>query len=180
MLFFDSKLLKMTSILASMCSVYFNKMLPMAIPEKALVPPPLFDCRVWNIPTLNEAALYVLWREQDATRNSVSMASQSEYSHKELMGKNSATKQDMLFEKGINWNNYPSFFKRGTYVQRRTVERPFTSEEIAVLPEKHEVFRNPGLTIKRQEVAVVEMPPLAKLSNRVGVLFEGVEPECWV
>jgi tRNA(His) guanylyltransferase len=178
MLFFDSKLLKMTSVLASMTSVYFNKRLAEFIPEKA-DESPLFDARVWNIPTLNEAALYLLWREQDATRNSISMAAQAYYSHNELMGKSSSMKQEMLFQKGVNWAKYPDFFRRGTYVQRRTIEREFTLEELDKLPEKHEARRNPELTIKRQEVVAIEMPPLSKVSNRVGVLFEGLEPCCW-
>lgn len=175
MLFFDSKVLKMTSVLASMTSVFFNRKLPEYLPEKA-DKLPLFDARVWNIPTLNEAGLYLLWREQDATRNSISMAAQAYYSHKALMGVSSSGKHELLREKGVNWNDYPVYFKRGTYVQRRVVERPFNGEEIEKLPLQHEARRNPALMIKRQEVAVVSMPPLTKIANRVDVLFHGSTP----
>lgn len=178
MLFFDSKLLKMTSVLAVKVSNFFNKNLARFIPEKAGIDAE-FDARVWNIPTLNEAALYLLWREQDATRNSISMAAQAHYSHNQLDGVSSKEKQEMLFSVGVNWNDYPTFFRRGTYVQRRTVERAFTPEELAVLPPKHEIHRNPDLKIKRQEVVVLDMPPLYKVGNRPGVLFEGIEPHCW-
>lgn len=175
MLFFDSKVLKMTSILASMTTAYFNRRLSEFLPEKA-DSVPLFDARVWNVPTLNEAGLYLLWREQDATRNSISMAAQAYYSHKQLHGVSSNGKQDLLIKNGINWNDYPSSFRRGTYIQRRTVERPFTVSEMVKLPVQHEARKNPDLTIKRQEVAVVSMPPLSKVANRLGALFMAEPP----
>jgi tRNA(His) guanylyltransferase len=175
MLFFDSKVLKMTSILAAMTTAFFNRRLPEFLPEKADAFP-LFDTRVWNVPTLTEAGLYLLWREQDATRNSISMAAQAYYSHKELHGVSSSGKHDLLMDKGVNWNDYPDYFKRGTYVQRRTVERPFSVDELEKLPAQHEARRNPALTVKRQEVAVVSMPPLSRVANRVDALFGGERP----
>lgn len=80
------------------------------------------------------------------------------------------------FQKGVNWNDYPAFFKRGTFVLRRTVERRFTAEELAVLPERHAARSNPDLLIARSEVRAVELPPFGKVTNRVGVLFNGEEP----
>lgn len=174
--FFDRKLLKMTSMLSSITTAFFNRKLADYLPEKA-DKVPLFDARVWNVPVPYEACNYLIWREMDATRNSVSMAAQSEYSHGELQGKNSSVMQEMLFQKGINWNDYPSFFKRGTYVQRREVEKPLTATELAALPPKHNAHKNPQLTVKRHEVKVLELPPLAKLTNREAVVFEGATPE---
>lgn len=176
MLFFDSKLLKMNSILSAMTSVFFNKNLNRFLPEKSHCNP-VFDSRVWNVPTLGEASLYLLWREQDATRNSISMAAQAYYSHKELMGKSSKMKQEMLFSKGVNWNDYPAFFKRGTYIQKRTITRPYTNEELSKLPERHEVFRNPSLKFTRSEIMSLELPPLKTISNRSAVLFDNADVE---
>lgn len=57
----------------------------------------------------------ILWRQQDATRNSISSAGQAHFSHKQLEGLNSNQIQELLFqEKGINWNDYPTKFKRGS------------------------------------------------------------------
>lgn len=51
----------------------------------------------------------------DATRNSISSAGQAHFSHKQLEGLNSNQIQELLFqEKGINWNDYPTKFKRGS------------------------------------------------------------------
>lgn len=174
-IFFGRKLLKMTSVLVSMTTAFFNRNLAGWLPEKKDVDA-LFDARVWNVPSEEEAANYFVWREKDATRNSVSMAAQSVYSHKQLHKKSCAEMQELLFAKGINWNNYPPFFKRGTYVQKRTMIIPFSAEEIDKLPLKHEARLNPDLTVERQRVIVIDMLPITKVENRVDVLLRGAEP----
>ena len=141
----------MISDLASMCSVYFNRQLPNFLPEK-VDKMPRFDCRVFNVPTLDEAVNTFLWREQDATKNSISMAAQSVYSHNQLNGKTGSDKQEMLFQKGINWNDYPDFFKRGSYIQRKRTLTKFSTEELEKLPQKHQARLNPNLEIERWEI----------------------------
>ena len=173
--FFDGRVQKLTSVIASMGTAYFNKHLATYLPEKA-DKLPMFDCRVWNVPTLDEAANCILWRELDATKNSISMAAQAYYSHKELHGKNGSEKQEMLFKKGINWDKYPSFFKRGSYFRRVNKLVKFTTEEIDKLPAKHEARKNPNLMVERSLVEGVEFPPLNKVANKVDVLFFGATP----
>lgn len=173
--FFDGRTQKMTSVLSAMCSVKFNQLLPVYIPEKENKLP-VFDCRVWNVPDLIETTNTMLWRELDATKNSISMAARTYYSNKELFKKNSSEKQELLHQKGINWNDYPSFFKRGTYIQRRKTIRKFTIEELDKLPSKHAARTNPNLEVERTEIRVIEMPPLSKVANRVDVIFGGADP----
>lgn len=79
-----------------------------------------FDARVFVLPE-SEVCNYFIWRQQDATRNSVQMAAQTQYSHKELLGKNNSELQEMLFRRGINWNDYESAFRRGFCVYRNDV-----------------------------------------------------------
>lgn len=172
---FGGKLLKMTSVLASMTTSYFGRRLAEYLPAKA-DRLPLFDARVWSLPNLTEAVNYLHWRERDATRNSILMAAHTVYSPAQMHKKNTSELQDMMHAKGINWQNYPSAFKRGTFVQRRAVERPFTAEELDKLPPKHEARANPGLVIRRQDVVMLELPPLSKVTNRREVLFAGAEP----
>ena len=54
------------------------------------------------------------------------MAASSVYSHKELEGKSGSDKQEMLFQKNINWNDYATKFKRGSVIKKHffTVEGP--------------------------------------------------------
>jgi tRNA(His) 5'-end guanylyltransferase len=72
-----------------------------------------FDSRVFILPNASEVLNMLHWRSQDATRNSISSVAQSLYSHKELHGVNSKQQQELIFQKGINWNDYSYREKRG-------------------------------------------------------------------
>ena len=73
----------------------------------------MFDARCFNIPK-EEVVNCIYWRQLDAARNSVQMVGQANFSHRELQGKSCNVIQDMLHEqKGINWNDYPTMWKRG-------------------------------------------------------------------
>lgn len=74
----------------------------------------MFDSRVFTIPK-EEVCNYMLWRQQDATRNSIQSVGQANFSQKELHGKSCNNIQDMLMtQKGINWNDYATTLKRGS------------------------------------------------------------------
>lgn len=174
--FLDRRVQKLTSILASMTTAFFNKHLAAAIPERADALA-LFDCRVWAVPSKDEAANVLLWRELDATKNSVSMATRAYYPHSEVVDRGNAEMHELLFKKGVNWNDYPPFFKRGTFVRRQPVERAFTAAELDALPPMHAARTNPGLVVTRTALVEVEMPPFSKVLNRVGVIFDGEAPQ---
>ncbi len=178
-IFFDGKIQKMVSVLASMCSVYFNSHLPDMFDARDIehrVGTAVFDCRCWQVPSLVEGANAFLWREYDATKNSISMAASSVYSHKQLDGKNGSEKQELLHQKGINWNDYPSFFKRGSYIQRRVIKSKLRPEDLESLPEKHHARLNPDLEIERSEIKRIDMPRFSSVFNRADVIFRGEEP----
>lgn len=74
----------------------------------------MFDARCFNIPK-EEVTNYIYWRQLDATRNSIQMVGQANFSHKELHGKSCNQIQDMLMtQKEINWNDFPIYQKRGS------------------------------------------------------------------
>jgi tRNA(His) 5'-end guanylyltransferase len=174
--FFDGRTQKMNSVLAALCAVHFNRRLPAFLPAEYANRVPVFDCRVWNVPTLEEAANTFLWRELDATKNSISMAARAYYDHADIHDKNGSQMQELLWQKGINWNDYPVFFKRGMYIRRCTVKRAFTAPELDALPPKHAARSNPTLIVERTECVPLNLPPLAKVENRAGVLFNEEEP----
>ena len=62
----------------------------------------------------------------------------------------------MLLEKGINWNEYPSYFKRGTYIKRYKELIPFTPQEIDKLPKMHQARRDPNMLIERKVTKIIE------------------------
>lgn len=173
---FGGRVFKIETKLATSASVFFNKCLKEYLPEKS-DKSPTFDCRVFNVPTKEEAANALLWRELDATKNSITMAASELYSHNFLNKKNSSDKQELLFEKGVNWNDYPTFFKRGSYIQRKRVYREFTPEELKKLPSKHKARVNPDLKIERWEIRDIDLPPLTKIENKVDVILFGEDPK---
>jgi tRNA(His) 5'-end guanylyltransferase len=131
---FDGRFQKMESLLAAFATVVFNKYLPVVIPEKAAMMP-IFDARAFVVPTLTEAYNAILWRQQDATKNAISMAAQSMFSHKSLQGLHGPEMQEKMWkEKGVNFNDYPPFFKRGVFAKRMLATREMTTEDCERIP----------------------------------------------
>ena len=174
-IFFDHKVSKMTSVLASYATAAFICALASdSCYANRLSLHPHFDCRAFQLPTRAEVANAFLWREQDATKNAISTAARAVYSHRELDHKSGPEMQEMLFAKGINFNDYPNFFKRGTFVRRVTVKRPFTEAEIAGVPEIHRPQL--GILVQRSEMRRLDMPRFGSVTNREAVIFDGAEP----
>lgn len=122
---FDSNLQKMVSIAASMATARFNQLRLLRSPNLGKVDDcklAMFDARAFQIPERVEVENYLIWRQQDATRNSISSVAQSLYSHKELHGINSDKQQELIFQKGINWNDYTYRKKRGTIIRKITYD----------------------------------------------------------
>jgi tRNA(His) guanylyltransferase len=176
-IWFDGRIAKMTSQLAAQATLHFYRAITELLPEEYAERLPTFDARVWTLPNLIEATNVFVWREWDATKNSVSMAAHEHFSNKELHGKHTGEMKTMMEEKGIIWGDYPTEFKRGTYVQRRRTMTKFSAEEMERLPPKHEARKNPDLEVERSFVSVLDMPVLSKVMNRVNVIFEGAEPQ---
>jgi tRNA(His) 5'-end guanylyltransferase len=135
---------KMCSIAASMATVAFNRFFAYEYEElnrwvsecphtredeeymyamyDKMVQGAMFDARCFNIP-IDEVVNCFIWRQQDATRNAIQMLGQCNFSHKELHGKSCNMIQDMLMvQKGINFNDMPTAFKRGICCYRTTKE----------------------------------------------------------
>lgn len=117
-MWFGGNVQKMASVSASMFTAVFNREWDDVLYASALA---MFDARVFVVPSRTEVLNYFLWRQQDATRNSLSMLAQTHFSHRELQGKNSTDMHEMLHQKGINWANEPTVFKRGRVVRKLTV-----------------------------------------------------------
>ena len=135
---FNYRIDKMCSIASSMATMAFNKFFYEAVQDwywedplvtnlklpskenlkeiytKALDKGAMFDARVFNIPK-EEVANLIYWRQLDATRNSIQMVGQANFSHNELQNKSCNQIQEMLFqERDINWNDFPTHLKRGS------------------------------------------------------------------
>lgn len=176
--YFDGRVNKINSILAGKCTHVFTNGLEKYIPKK-IGHFPQFDCRCFSVPNKGEAVNAILWREQDATRNSIQMLGQSCFSQKALQGKNCDEIQEMLWQKhSINWgNDFSSRIKRGGYFQKRSIEKPCSIEEIDKLPKKHAARNDPNFKVFRRQVVSLDMPVLTKVVNQEAVFFEEEAPQ---
>ena len=92
----------------------------------------MFDCRCFNIPK-EEVTNLIYWRQLDASRNSIQMVGQANFSHKELQNKSCNDIQDMLMtQKGINWNDLPTYQKRGSCCIKEEYAVNDNGEEVEV------------------------------------------------
>ena len=156
---FDYEIQKMVSISASMATMEFNRRFRDNVDEwvmsgeiqeeldsdtieqlyklqdayiEAESKGAMFDARVFNIPR-EEVTNYFYWRQLDASRNSIQMVGQANFSHKELQHKSCNDIQGMLMtQKSINWNDLPTYQKRGSCVVRTEpiTEKKDTMEEM--------------------------------------------------
>lgn len=144
--FFDYRVDKLCSIAASMATMAFNNIFSKYVKEfdlelayndngidteenrklweiykKAINKGAMFDARCFNIPK-EEVTNLIYWRQLDASRNSIQMVGQANFSHKELQNKSCNDIQDMLMtQKGINWNDLPTYQKRGSCCVRNKI-----------------------------------------------------------
>lgn len=114
--FFDGNIQKIVSVVASMAAAFFNQ--DHIRPQKNKLAS--FDARVFTVADRQEVFNCLYWRQLDASRNSLSMLAQANFSHKQLHKKKRDDIHEMLYEIGINWNNESTRFKRGSCVIKTT------------------------------------------------------------
>ena len=137
---------KMCSVAASMAAMYFNRNFAKCVEEfyknnvednwredederyynkvllKKVELGGYFDARAFNIPE-SEVVNYFIWRQNDASRNSIQGLAQAHFSQKQLQNLNNSQLQDkLMLEKNINWNDCTTVEKRGTCVKRISVD----------------------------------------------------------
>jgi len=136
--FLNNRVQKITSILASMATGWFNRFITNINDNENSncfsqhpreLSPAFFDARAYVVPSIEEVKNYLIWRQQDCTRNSILNATYYGLAALPDMGKKSARNlihglninelQELMFSKaGINWNDFDPEFRRGTAAYR--------------------------------------------------------------
>lgn len=131
---FGRKVRKINSTLAGEASAAFSLILGQVA---------TFDCRVIPLPNRERVADYFAWRQEDAHRNSLNAwcywtlrkegRSVGEATAA-LEGKSVPYKNELLFQRGINYNDLPAWQKRGIGVTFEDVPKegynPLTKETV--------------------------------------------------
>ena len=131
---FNRKVRKINTTLAGEASAFFS----MSLGRLATL-----DCRVVPLPNKEKVVDYFRWRQEDAHRNSLNSycywtlrkegLSASE-TQKRISRISNSEKNEILFERGINYNNLPSWQKRGVGMFFRDEQRqgynPKTKESV--------------------------------------------------
>ena len=85
---------------------------------------PLFDARVFTLPTRRDVADYFVWRQADALRNSVSMAAQAYFTPEQLHGmKASEVKELLRTTAAADWDGYRPECRLGQVTTRTSTEK---------------------------------------------------------
>lgn len=133
---FQRKLRKLLSILSGEASAKFSLLLGgMAV----------FDCRISQLPSVQNVVDYFRWRNEDAHRNALNahcywllrkQGQSVNEATKALHGLSVIAKNELLFQGGINFNDLPLWQKRGFGVYweeyDHSGENPITGEIVTV------------------------------------------------
>lgn len=174
---YDGNVQKIVSVAASIATASFNKhKMQRELRNGSIKSIPImakFDARVFTLPNKEEVINYFIWRQQDATRNSISSVAQSMFSHKELHGKSTNEMQEMIFQKsGKNWNDYPVGQKRGRTVAKRLVTKKHMVPVDWNNIEKDE-WREEEQT--RSEWLIEDPPIFTQEPNYLGTILNNIE-----
>lgn len=167
-IYHNGKKQKILSKLPSYAANFFNELVKVKIPNKKSLA--IFDCRIYQTPTLKDAVAQLLWRENDAIRNSILMSANSLFGHKKCLNLNTSQLiKKMVDEADVYWENYPSRFKRGAFFKRIKIFKKFESTEN--LPKNHNALKNPDTYFLRTVIEEAHYPQLNSILNKVDVIF---------
>lgn len=134
--FFDREIEKVISISASLAGATFSV---------AFGKPVQFDSRIWISGSLERVVDYFCWRQSDATRCALNgwaywklreEGLSAREVTQELKGLKGSQKQELLFQKGINFNDLPGWQKRGSGIRFSHFNKegfnPITEETVIV------------------------------------------------
>lgn len=170
--FFDYRVDKLCSIAASMATMIFNKRFLsnyvdcalnlcsnnnfhngiMSAYGKAAERGAMFDCRCFNLPK-EEVTNCFYWRQLDSIRNSIQMIGQANFSHKELQHKSCSDIKEMLMVlEGINWDDLPTYQKRGSCcVRNHMVSKPYGNRMLDSKAGEHEWIIDKEIPIFKED-----------------------------
>lgn len=155
---FSRKIRKYNSILAGTASAEFSLQLGQQ---------GVFDCRMIPLPTVEKVCDYFLWRQEDAARNALNShcywalrkeGQSVKDATAELEGKSVSYKNELLFQRGINFDKLPCWQKRGTGLYWKEIEKegfnPITGENVTAI--RNEIYVDFEIPIRKEYSEFIE------------------------
>lgn len=149
---FSNNLQKMVSVAAGIAS---SVMTEESIKIFGAIKRAEFDARAFLLPK-EEVCNALLFRQQDATRNSVQMLARSLHSHKECTDKNNSELQEMIFQKGMNWNDLPAAQKRGRCIIKEQYDKEGVLRSRWIVDENIPIFSQDRNYIEQHVFLLIE------------------------
>ncbi len=185
---FDNNVQKICSTAAALASVYFNNVFSEIVEKEyhlnnvssklystytgAIISKPSFDARAFNLPK-EEVCNCLIWRQQDAIRNSIQGLGQANFSHKELQGKSCANIKEMLLNIGEDWDKLPLKWQRGVCCIKSPTGRGWILDEGIPLFTEDRDYVNSRLTFEEVEVKVTELD-----LHTIGMIMKTLYESC--
>lgn len=159
---------KLVSHIASYASMRFNEHIKDSGFSFHKIKQGFFDCRIWQVSTIEQCEEYFMWREMDASRNSINMLASTKFSHKKLQGVSTKKRLKMLEDIGVIWENLETVYKRGSFYKKLIYLKSLPKEIMDKMPMKERVE-----SVMRGDVFLLEdIPPLTKVESIKKVLFD--------
>src|SRR5690606_16109492 len=91
-----------------------------------------FDARAFNVPSEDEIINNLIWRQRDAIKNSVSSWARNFFSDRELHGKNTQERIDMIKESepSYDWNSLRDGIKYGLIAYKKPYVKVVDGSEV--------------------------------------------------
>ena len=134
----------------------------------------VFDCRISQLPTKSLVVDYFRWRNEDASRNALNShcywllreeGKKPDAVAKRLSGVSVADKNELLFERGINFNDIPTWQKRGIGIYWEIYEKSAKNMQTGE-----------AVTATRKRLKVdYDLPMKGEYSSFIGSLLENTE-----
>lgn len=147
---------------------------PQRYRERGIVP--AFDCRVWEVPTVDDQRDAFAWREKDAIKNAVSTAACTIATPKELESLKHNERINLMLQRGFDWEALPQEYKRGAYVRRIARQMTLEPDVLERIPMSKRP--PPGSLVTRHSVEVdLKLKTIESVYNWYDVLAHGAEPQ---
>ena len=177
---FETRLFKLQSVFASMfTSAFFNACLGTKLEARAKKMLPSFDCRVCNLPSLDECVNMLLFRERDCLKNAITLVALEHFSNKQIHKKNGDEKIKMLKDIGIDFNeDIDEDFRYCSWFRRIVFQKELDYETLSKIPENQKKLDENGkMFVTRSEVRQIKFGmPLSNMANRLAVVMGDEQP----